>query len=159
MDNQPGTPSYGHCITSVLLTNGTVMPFSNPFGAQGSTLPDSPMWQGNLRARYEWSFANDYTAHVSVGGNYVGSMWNQPSDYPSGTGVLVPSTTYLRYEQPGYGTLDASIGVNKDNWYVELYGTNLTDNHASTFTSSSQFIKSEVPLRPTVIMLKLGEKF
>jgi iron complex outermembrane receptor protein len=40
-----------------------------------------------------------------------------------------------------------------------VYGTNLFDSHASTFTSSAQFIKSEVPLRPRVIMAKIAAKF
>jgi iron complex outermembrane receptor protein len=86
-------------------------------------------------------------------------MSNQPASYVPGANVLVPTTTYLRYNQPGYTTLNASVGVTKDNWYAEIYGTNLTDSHASTFTSSAQFIKSEVPLRPAVIMLKVGAHF
>ena len=95
-------------------------------------------------------------AYAIIGGSYIGSMWNQPATYPSGEGVLIPSTTFLRYLQPGYGTLDAAIGVSKDNWYAELYGTNLLNSHASTFTSSSQFIESQVPLRPAVVMMKFG---
>jgi hypothetical protein len=55
--------------------------------------------------------------------------------------------------------MDASISVSKDKWTATLYGTNLFDNHASTFTSSAQFIKSEVPLRPRVIELKIGAHF
>jgi hypothetical protein len=33
------------------------------------------------------------------------------------------------------------------------------NNNASTFTSSAQFIKSEVPLRPTVVGLKVAAHF
>jgi iron complex outermembrane receptor protein len=40
-----------------------------------------------------------------------------------------------------------------------VYGENLGDSHASMFTSSTQFIKSEVPIRPRVIMFKLGAHF
>ena len=36
--------------------------------------------------------------------------------------MIVPNTTLLRYEMPGYATVDAAIGVTKDNWYVEFYG-------------------------------------
>ena len=43
-----------------------------------------------------------------------------------------------------------------DKWSAELYGQNIGDSHASTFTSSAQFIKSEVPLRPMVVGFKLG---
>lgn len=100
-----------------------------------------------------------YKAFAQGGVNYTGGMWNQPASYLSGAGVLVPNTTYLRYYQPAYATVDASVGVAKDNWYAEIYGTNLTDSHASTFTSSAQFIKSEVPLRPLVVGIKVGANF
>ena len=53
----------------------------------------------------------------------------------------------------------ASIGIGKDKWRVEVYGQNLTNSHASVFTSSAQFIVSEVPLRPRVVGGKLGVKF
>jgi len=86
-------------------------------------------------------------------------MYNQPATYASGDNVLIPNTTYLRYLQPSYTTVDATIGVAKDNWFAELYGTNLGNSHASTFTSSAQFIKSEVPIRPRVIEIKIGAHF
>ena len=121
-------------------------------------LPFSPAFQGNIRARYDWTIGT-YKAYATLGGSYTGSEWSQPATYPSGVGVLIPSTTYLRYLQPGYATMDASIGFVKDNWCMELYGTNLLNNLASTFTSSAQFIESEVPLRPRVIMLKVGASF
>ncbi len=59
---------------------------------------------------------------------------------------------------PAYTTLDAAIGVTKDNWNAEFYGENLTNSHASTFTSSAQFIKSEVPLRPRVADAEAGRQ-
>jgi iron complex outermembrane recepter protein len=157
--NIAGTSAFGSCITQTILKGSTVeSPFANPFGALDSVLPFSPTFQGNIRGRYDW-IIGPYKAYATLGGSYTGSMWNQPSTYPSGTGVLIPFTTYLRYLQPGYATMDASIGFAKDNWHVELYGTNLLNNLASTFTSSAQFIKSEVPLRPRVVMLKVGASF
>jgi len=71
----------------------------------------------------------------------------------------VPNTTFLRYLQPGYTTFDSAIGVNFNKWYAQLYGQNLGDNHASTFTSSAQFIESQVPLRPRIVGLKIGANF
>ncbi len=65
----------------------------------------------------------------------------------------------LRYYQPGYTTYDASVGVAKDNWTVQAFGTNLSNSDASVFTSSAQFIRTEVPLRPRVVGLKIGYKF
>ncbi len=158
VDNIAGTAAFGQCINQVLLSGGVKQPFANPFGTLGSTPAFSPTFQGNIRARYDWAMG-DYKFNVMIGGNYVGSMYNQPGTYPSGQGVLVPQTTYLRYLQPGYGTIDASIGVAKENWYAQVYGTNLGNSHASTFTSSAQFIESKVPLRPLVVGLKVGASF
>ncbi len=152
-DNIKSSLGYGKCITEV---GGAV--FQNPFGSIGSTPAFSPTFQGNIRARYDWRI-EDYKAFVQVGANYTGDMYNQPATYLSGVGVTIPTTTYLRYLQPAYTTYDASVGISKDRWSAQIYGTNLGDSHASTFTSSAQFIKSEVPLRPLVIGLKLGASF
>jgi outer membrane receptor protein involved in Fe transport len=159
VDNVEGTPAFGQCITQAILKGSTALqPFANPFGVKGSVAAFAPEFQGNLRARYEW-MAGDYLAHVMVGGSYTSSSWNQPATYLSGDGVTVPGTTFLRYKQPAYGTIEASVGVSRDNWYVELYGQNLANSHVSVFTSSAQFIKSEVPLRPCTVAVKIGASF
>jgi len=152
-DNISTSPTFGKCITEV---KGA--PFANPFGSLGSTPAFSPRFQGNIRARYDWTI-DDYKAFSTLGASYTGDMFNQPATYQSGAGVTIPTTTYLRYLQPGYVTLDGSVGVNIKNYTISVYGSNLFDSHASTFTSSAQFIKSEVPLRPRVIMAKIAAKF
>ena len=159
VDNIPGTAAFGHCITEVIPRGGTTaVPFVNPFGDPGSTPAFSPKFQGSVHARYDWAI-DQYMAFVQAGVNYMGTMYNQPASYKSGTGVLIPDTTFLRYKQPAYTTFDASIGISLDKWYAQIFGTNLTNSHASTFTSSAQFIKSEVPIRPRVIGLKFGYNF
>ncbi|MGC1305296.1 MAG: TonB-dependent receptor, partial [Caulobacteraceae bacterium] len=156
--NIPGSPSFGKCITQVQVSSGQTQTFANPFGTVGSTPAFSPTFQGNMRARYDWRFG-EYQPYVQGGVSYTGSMFNQPATYPSGAGVLIPTTTFLRYEQAAYATFDAAIGVSRDNWHAQLFGSNLGNSHASTFTSSAQFIKTEVPLRPRVIGLKIGASF
>jgi outer membrane receptor protein involved in Fe transport len=148
--NIAASPTFGKCITQF---KGN--PYPNPFGVVGGRAAFSPEWQGNALARYDWSLG-DYLAFAQIGVSYTGGMWNQPANYVSGNGILVPSTTYLRYYQPSYTTFDAAIGITRDRWRFEIFGENLSDNHASTFTSSSQWIKSEVPLRPLIAGVKLG---
>ena len=150
--NHPGSPTVG-CITEV-----KGKPFPNPFGTLNTRPAFSPPLEFNLRMRYDWSIS-EYKAFAMVGGNHVGHMSNQPASYLDGNSETIPTTTHLRYDQPGYTTYDASLGVAKDNWTAQLYGTNLGNSDASTFTSSAQFIKSEVPLRPRVLGLKIGYKF
>jgi hypothetical protein len=157
-DNIPGTSAFGGCITQVVASGQGLIPFTNAFGAEGGTPAFSPTVQANLRARYDWRF-NDYKAFASAGGNYIGAMSNQTETAIDGNTQAIPNTTLLRYNQPGYITYDASIGVAKDAWTCELFGQNLSNSNASVFTSSAQFIKSEVPIRPRVLGLKVGYKF
>ena len=152
-DNIPASPGFGQCITEV-----KGVPFQNPFGSLGSTPAFSPEFQGNLRARYDRD-VGPYAAYGILGGSYTGSMYNQPATYLSGSGVSIPNTTYLRYLQPAYVTFDATLGVKKDHWFAQLFADNFLDSHASTFTSSAQFIKSEVPVRPRTYGLKIGASF
>jgi hypothetical protein len=111
-----------------------------------------------MRARYDWR-VGDYSPYATAGVSYTGSMYNEPNTYPSGAGLLIPTTTSLRYYQPAYGTFDASLGVKKERWTAEIYGTNLLDSHASTLTTSAQVIKAETPIRPRVVMMKLSASF
>ena len=133
--NNPFAPGYGSAVPNV----------PNVYGAPGSRLAMSPPFEGNLRARYEWP-VNDYTAYVQAGGSHIGETISQ-------TGNVSP------FIMPGYTTYDASCGVGKDQWMVEVYGQNLTNNLASTYTSSNQFVVTETTLRPRVLGLKIGYSF
>ena len=158
VNNIPGSAGYNTCIVETGAA-GDVASFANPFGEVGSTPAFSPRSQFNLRLRYDWTFGDGMKAFWQVGANRTGSMYNQPATYPSGAGVTDVTTVELRYLQAAYTTVDASLGVAKDNWNVSLYGTNLNSSHASVFTSSAEFIESQVPIRPRVIGVKVGFKF
>lgn len=160
ISNNPGSPSLGQCITQYYAKNNpTPITPTSPFGAIGDSLPYSPHFQGDLRGRYEWTGAADLKWFVSGGVSYTGPTYNQPSTYPSGEGVAIPGTTLLRYRMSAYTLVDASIGIKHDNWNVSVFGENLTNSHASTFTSSAQFIKSEVPVRPATYGVKISTDF
>ncbi|WP_242139871.1 TonB-dependent receptor [Sphingomonas sp. TREG-RG-20F-R18-01] len=158
LSNNPGSSTLGKCITSYY-SGGKQITVQSPFGALGSSLPYAPHVQADLRARYEWTGPLQLGWFVSAGVGYTGVTYNQPSTYPSGDNVLIPGTTLLRYRQPGYALVDASIGFRHDNWNLSVFGQNLTNSQASTFTSSAQFIKSEVITRPTTYGLKVGVDF
>lgn len=149
----------GQCLTQVwspaLSEN---VPLQNPLGAVGATPAFSPKLQYNLRARYDWN-VNDYKLFFNVGASHTDSMNNEPSSFQSGAGVADPTTTWLRYEQPAYTVYDAALGVSRDKWSAEAFGVNLGNSDASLFTSSAQFIRSEVPLRPRVFGIKIGYRF
>ena len=127
-------------------------------GSIGDTPAFSPKLQYNIRARYDWML-NDYKAFFQASMSHIDDMSNQPSSFTSGDGVAVPTTTWLRYTMPGYNTYDVSFGFAKDSWDVMIYSQNLTDVQASTYTTSGQDIKAEVPLRPRIVGVKIGLKF
>ena len=158
VNNIAGSAGFNECIVETGAA-GAVTSFANPFGEVGSVPAFSPRSQANLRLRYDWTLLGNSNAFWQIGASYTGSMYNQPATYPSGAGVTDVTTVELRYLQAAYTTYDASIGVAKDNWNFSLYGTNLGNSHASVFTSSAQFIESQVPIHPRVIGLKLGFKF
>jgi outer membrane receptor protein involved in Fe transport len=155
VSNAVGSPTLGQCITQV---KGA--PYPNPFGVQGGTSAFSPAYQANLGVRYEWTI-NEYRPFFSLNGNYTSQQYNEPENYIAGdqASQIVPTTTYLRYPIPGYGTVDASIGFVRDKWTVQLIGQNLLDSDAITLASSGQFIKAVTPLRPRVVNLKVGMRF
>jgi iron complex outermembrane receptor protein len=152
-----GNPTpLGTCITQI-----NSVPYTNPYGVLDTSPAFSPPLQFNLRARYDWAMG-DYRPWVMAGANHIASQRNEPASFPDGASPLctpVPTTTLCQYTMPGYTTYDASVGVAKDNWTATISGVNLTNVDASTFTSSGQFIKSEVPVRPRVLSLGFGYKF
>jgi outer membrane receptor protein involved in Fe transport len=171
ISNVTGSTSFGKCITDYYPTpGGAAVALQSPFGALGSSLPYAPHVQADLRARYDWAGGADLNWFVSGGVSYTGATYNQPSTYPSGevpnasvgigpNGVLLPGTTLLRYRMSGYALLDASIGVKRGGWSASIFGENLSNSHASTFSSSAQFIKSEVIVRPMTYGVKIGVDF
>jgi iron complex outermembrane recepter protein len=145
----------GQCITTV-----KGLPYTNPYGVLGTRPPFSPPWMFNVRARYEWS-AGDYKPFAWVGASHIGPQSNEPESFPNGNDPAQnpPTTTLLRYEIPGYTTYDAAIGVTRDNWTAQIQGSNLSNVYGPTNISSGQFIRSEIPLRPRVLMAQVNWKF
>jgi outer membrane receptor protein involved in Fe transport len=148
------TPA-GECITVV---NGR--PYTNPWGPLGSSLPFSPPLQFNVRVRYDWN-AGDLRPFVMIGASHIASMTNAPENYPDGNDPAQnpPTTGLLKYTIPAYTTYDAALGVTRDNWTAQIQGTNLTNVYGPTNISSGQFIKSEIPLRPRVLMANFAYRF
>jgi hypothetical protein len=117
----------------------------NPFLPLGSHLAFSPPFEGNLRARYEWTFS-DYHPFVQLGAVHQ-------SQSQTATSAIE------LYELPSWTTYDGALGIGKDNWTVQAVGSNLTDVNKSLFTSGSQFIETQTPMRPRVLTLRFSYKF
>jgi len=76
---------------------------------------------------------------AQVGATYSSSSFTQTGNNPSlSTGGAI-NTTLLRFENPSYGLVDASLGIAKDQWTAQIFGENLADRNVSLFTSTGQF--------------------
>jgi len=147
--NNP-TPA-GQCITIVggqrfaLGVLDTATPFSSPLIF-------------NLRAHYDWH-VGDFRPFAWIGVSHTGTSSNEPSNFPDGDAPVPAKSSVLRYTIPAHTTYDAALGLAKDNWTVQLTGSNLSNTNAATNISSAQFIKATIPLRPRVLMFSLSYTF
>ena len=159
INNNPLSPGYGTPITQACNSFGAnCAPVTNPFGPTGSPTANAPKIQFSLRARYEWYLNGGYTPFIQFAASHTGNSFTQAGANPTFGGGTI-STGRLRFENPEYTTYDASFGVSKDAWYFTVYGQNLSNSNASTFTSTDQFIVATTPLRPRVIGGEFGYKF
>ena len=172
--NNPSASNFGKCLTERFggfdaQGRPTPLPVQSPFGNVGSITPFSPKFQGNVRVRYEWAGNGGMDWFAGAGVNYTSSQFNQPATYPAGdlpgngnvlgpNGIIVPATTVLRYQMPGYAMTDAQIGFTRDNWTVTIFGDNLFNTKASTFTNSSQYIKTSTIVRPLTYGIKISTR-
>jgi iron complex outermembrane recepter protein len=137
-------------VTSPYLLNvagKAITAVPNPYGPLDSTLAQSPAFQGNLRARYEFT-VGDYRPFVQVGGQHQAHSHS--------------STGYAQFnDQPGFSTYDASAGVSKDAWLVQAYCQNLTDTRAELYidTFTGLPMKEITVNRPRTAGLKFSYKF
>ena len=160
--NNPALPNFGKCISQTI-KSGQVNNITSPLGQPGSRPAFSPPLQFSLLARYDWKLVNDYQAFISAGASHTGGMFNQPAGYPTpgvGSTPIYPATSVReRFYQPGYTTYEASLGVSKDRWTATVYGQNLSNSNASTYTNTAQYIVQQVPLRPRVLGLRVDYTF
>jgi hypothetical protein len=51
------------------------------------------------------------------------------------------------------------VGVAKDAWNAQIYGTNITDSRGVDFSTYAQRVKEDYIIRPRTVMLRIGYKF
>jgi len=157
IDNNPLSVNYGKPIT--VDCTPTCATITSPFGLIGAPSADAPPIQFSLRARYEWTVGGGYTPYAQFGATHSGHSFTQAGSNPTYALGGAINTSRGRFENPAYTTYDASFGVTKDPWSVNVYGENLSNSNASTFVSTDQFIVAQTPLRPRVLGLSFGYKF
>src|SRR5215831_10448796 len=135
LTNPLSAPAYGQPITSI----------PNPYGPIGSPTAYSPPFKITGRLRYDW-FIGNYGLFVQGGVAHQGHMVTATGYVPAYD--IAPLTIY-----------DASAGIAKEPWSVQLYAQNLTNVNSPTEINSSQFVLAEVPPRPRVLGIRFDYHF
>jgi hypothetical protein len=162
INNNPASANFGKPIMQVcggsFYSPGVCSPVTNPYGPIGSPSANAPPIQFSVRARYEWTIA-EYAPFIQIGVTHTGHSFTQAGSNPTILPGGAINTSRGRFMMPAYSTVNASFGVAKDPWWVNVYGENLANSNASTFISTDQFIVEQTPLRPRVIGASFGYKF
>jgi outer membrane receptor protein involved in Fe transport len=128
-------------------------------GFEGDELPFVPEWTLAVGGDYEWSVFSDATAYF---GGQVAYTGDRLADFNNRIDALDP--TSARREADAYTTVDLRTGILWDNWSLELYGKNLTDEDGITsITGPTAAIPNGAAalaiIRPRTIGLALGVRF
>ena len=99
-----------------------VPPNVSDLAGPGSRLALAPDLQYHLSARYDWS-EKQFAPYAQLVYAYTGDQYSS---------IVVDN----RFLQESYDTVDASVGMHMENWSLELFGENLTDERAQLFINS-----------------------
>jgi outer membrane receptor protein involved in Fe transport len=102
---------------------------------KGSRLPLSPKFKGSAYAQYDWDVGlfGGSSAWLRLQWSYTGDMYNQVEPLTLDDG---PAPQIL---QPSYNIGDLRFGLDHDQWNLQLYINNITDERAALFANPYEF--------------------
>jgi iron complex outermembrane recepter protein len=129
------------------------------FTPNGTRLPITPRFKGNLTARYEFPMAG-FDAHLQ------GSVVHNGES----RSALLPAESDVLGVQDSYSLVDLAFGISREKWSAELFVDNVLDEHASLYRYSEcgvsictnpdyGGISYSVMTRPRMVGLKFSQKF
>tara|TARA_R110001583_G_scaffold27381_6_gene97966 strand:+ start:6153 stop:8837 length:2685 start_codon:yes stop_codon:yes gene_type:complete len=155
---------------------------------EGSRLPYSAEFSGNLQAQYFFPIARDMTGYVNGSISYTGDrLAGMSMDayitedatqliYGTGSGLSIEKEAdeYTgtgfedrngdkfaggRYIQDSYILANLSVGVTNDEWKAELFIDNVTDESAILYIDTQQFTPKVVSNRPRTVGFRFSYDF
>ncbi|WP_397583116.1 TonB-dependent receptor [Sphingorhabdus sp.] len=138
----------------------------------GGPLALSPKFQFNARLHWEKELSSGLTPFAQIGLHYVGKSISDVIDnvdisYGGAAavynGVTVGANTVVApikaaQNLGSYSTASASFGVSKDEWRLELFGDNLTDERPELYKSGNDGELRTTTSRPRTIGLRFSYK-
>lgn len=146
----------------------------------GGPLALSPKFQFNARLHWEKELSSGLRPFAQVGFHYVGKSISDVIDnvdirYPGFNATLgydggLPVTYNGVLVRPGdvispipaaqqldsYNTVSASFGVSRDEWRIELFGDNLTDERPELYKSGNDGENRTTTSRPRTVGLRFS---
>lgn len=122
-------------ITDVLIPTNDVI--------EGEELAFAPSFQGNLRVRYEFDLTNTLGAYIQPQVTHSASKF---------TDIIEIN----KLELDSYTVFDFAVGLEQDQWNVELYADNLFDERAQI---SGNFVNDRARIvtnRPLTVGVRVG---
>ena len=106
-------------------------------GKRGDRLPYAPQFTASFNGDYDFALGEGWHGYVGLSYRYISERTTDFAfNYPV-AGVLPPLPSSPKI--PGYGTLDLRAGVNRDQWDIDAYVKNVTNERgivqASTFAN------------------------
>lgn len=92
------------------------------FALAGDPILNIPRWKAGIGAQYDVSLTQRWGGFSRIDYDYQGSADLNYGNRPDVDPLVRPS----------YGTLGMHLGVQDDHWRLELYGSNLTNEHPVT---------------------------
>ena len=155
---------------------------------EGSRLPYSAKFSGNLQAQYFYPISGDMTGYVNGSISYTGErlagmvmdayMIEDATNliYGTGSGLSIEKESDVfsgvnyqdsngetfaggRYVQDSYVLANISFGVTNDEWKAEFFIDNLTDKSAILYVDTQQYTPKVVSNRPRTIGFRFSYDF
>ena len=100
----------------------------NTLVPKGTRLPNVPEWKLNTFAQFTWptQLVGDSDLYARIQYTWQDESRNQLEDF-----VAIPLVSARgTFIQPSYGIADAKFGIAANNWVLEAFVSNLTDERA-----------------------------
>jgi iron complex outermembrane receptor protein len=128
-------------------------PYS-PLAPQGTNLPVTPKFKGNIIARYSFPEVLDWKPNVQAAFVY------QTQTAPQ---LRIADTNAIGM-QPAYGVADVSGGIERNGMNIQLVVTNVTDKLAqlTRFEQCTISVCTQpyaIPIQPRTVTIKFGQRF
>ncbi len=137
------TVSLSGDVSHAVLTKVT----ANVGASVGDSVLNTPNWMATLRVQYNHPFNDEVTGFINADWDEVG--------HSHGTF----DNTNPDYLRPNYGLLNASIGLDLDQYTVSIYAKNLADQQKAIQHPSILFTSEAYRVRPQTVGINVKGRF